>query len=65
MRSAYCRPCGASIRQGNRTGTRRANANWKREVKVDPYVISFRGIKRRHGNCGVLRARLICISMAS
>lgn len=34
MRSAYCRPCGASIRQGNRAGTRRANANWKREVKV-------------------------------
>lgn len=34
MRSAYRRPCGASIRQGDRAGTRRANANWKREVKV-------------------------------
>lgn len=34
MRSAYRRPCGASISQGNRAGTRRVNANWKREMKV-------------------------------
>lgn len=29
------------------------------------HVTGFRGVKRRDGNCRVLRARLICISMAS
>jgi len=29
------------------------------------HMIGFRGVKRWDGNCRVLRARLICISMAS
>lgn len=34
IRSTYRRPCHASICQGKRASTERANANWKREVKV-------------------------------
>lgn len=33
-RLTYRRPCHASIRQDKRASTERANANWKREVKV-------------------------------